>query len=165
MKLLMNNWGMVGFPVYLLVAIIISSIVLVGFAFSILQMHNDAQAGIVQTQIEKITSEAENMFEYADAGTMVTVSVDFPDSMRFIVFGSLPRNGGSQPSDLTLDEDMSNSYYFVLKDGNVKTFSSNARFSGESTDEIALLFPGRYNICVELEQDSGGVSFVKIYKK
>ena len=161
----MNDWAMLGFPVYLLVAIIISSIVLVGFAFSILQMHNDAQVGIVQTQMEKITSDAENMFEYADAGTMVTVSVDFPGSMRFVVFGSLPRNGASQPSDLSLDEDMSNSYYFVMKDGTVKTFSSNARFSGESTDEIALLFPGSYNLCVELVEDTGGVSFVKIYKK
>jgi len=96
---------------------------------------------------------------------MVTVNVDFPSSMCFVVFGSLPQNGASQPSDLGLDEDMSNSYYFVMKDGTVKTFSSNARFSGEYTNEIALLFPGSYTIKVELEQDSGGHSFVKIYKK
>ena len=165
MKLFKNDCGMVGFPVYLLVAVIIGSIVFAVFIFSILQMHNDAQVGIVQTELEKITSEAENMFEYADAGTQVTVSVDFPDSMRFVVFGSLPRNGGSQPSDLSLNEDMSNSYYFVMKDGTVQTFSSNARFSGESTDEIALLFPGSYTIRVELVEDTEGVSFVKIYKK
>ncbi len=157
-----NDEAVIGLPVYLLVAIIVGSIVFAAFALSVYNMHKDAQVGIVRAEIEKITAEAENMFEYADEGTLVTIHVDFPDSMSFVVFGSLPRDGTSKPSDLSLNEDMSNSYYFVMDDGTMKTFSSNARFSGESTDEIAVLFPGSYTLRLEL-LESGGKSYVKIY--
>ena len=159
-----NNQALIGFPVYLLVAIIVGSIVFGVFIFSILKMHQDAQVDLVQTELEKISAEAENMFEYADSGTLVTVEVDFPDSLSFVVFGDLPENGRSIPTDLTLDKDTSNCYFFVMDDGTIKTFSSNARFCGETTTEAALFYPGRYLLDVELIEE-GGSSFVSISKK
>ena len=158
-----NNYAVIGMPVYLLVAIIISSIILCVFALSVLKMHQDSQTSIVQAEIEKITAEAENMFEYADAGTFVTIHVDLPDSLSFIVFGSLPENGLIEPIDRTLNEDMSNSYYFVMDDGTIKTFSSNARFSSKQVNQTAVIYPGSYNLNIELEED-GGLSYVKIYQ-
>jgi len=156
-----NDEAAIGLPVYVMVAIIVGSIVFAAFALSIYNIHKDAQVDIVAAEIEKITAEAENMFEYADEGTQVTIHVDFPNSMRFMVFGSLPTDGISEPSDLSLNEDMSNSYYFVMDDGTIKTYSSNARFSGESTNEIAILHPGSYNLKIELVE-SEGKSYVKI---
>jgi len=157
-----NDEAVMGLPVYLMVAIIVGSIVFAAFALSIYNMHKDAQVDIVAAEIEKITVEAENMFEYADEGTLINVHVDLPDSMSFMVFGGLPENGVAEPLDHTLNEDISNSYYFVMDDGTIKTYSSNARFSGESTNETAILHPGSYNLKIELVE-SEGKSYVKIY--
>jgi len=126
-------------------------------------MQKDAQVDIVRAEIEKITSEAENMFEYANEGSLVTVHVNFPDSMGFLVFGDLPENGVLEPTDHSLDEGTSNCYFFVMEDGTVETHSSNARFSGASVDEIALLGPGSYDVRIELER-VGDKSYVKIYQ-
>jgi hypothetical protein len=158
-----NDEAVVGLPVYLLIVIIIACIIFGVFAFSIYKMHKDTQIDIVRSEIEKITSEAENMFEYANEGTLVTVHVDFPDSMGFLVFGSLPENGVMEPTDHTLDENISNCYFFVMDDGTIETYSSNARFSGENADEIALIGPGSYDLRIELER-VGDKSYVKIYQ-
>jgi len=158
-----DDTAVVGLPVYLLIVIIIACIIFGVFAFSIYKMHNDAQVDVVRSEIEKITSEAENMFEYANEGSLVTVHVDFPDSMGFLVFGSLPENGVMEPTEHSLDEGVSNCYYFVMDDGTIETHSSNARFSGESVDEIALLGPGSYDLRIELER-VGDKSYVKIYQ-
>ena len=154
--------AVVGMPVYLMVAIIVACIVFGFFAFSIYKMNEEAQVGVVRAEIEKITSEAENMFEYANDGSLVTVHVNFPSSVGFVVFGSLPEGRGVKPMDLTLDEDVSNCYYFVMDDGTIQTFSSNARFSGKNVDEISLLGSGSYDLKVELER-AGGKTYVKIY--
>ena len=61
-----NELGMMGAPMYLTVAIITASAIFVIFAHSIYNMVEESQTDIVKKQIEKIISEAENMFEYAD---------------------------------------------------------------------------------------------------
>jgi len=157
-----NENATMGLPVYLLVAIIISSIIFAIFALAIFNMYQDAQVDLVAAELEKISCEAENMFEYADAGTLVIVHVDFPDSLSFIVFGSLPENGILEPTSRLLNEDMSNSYYFVMDDGTIKTYSSNARFSAKSTNEIAVIYPGSYDLSIELVKN-GDLSYVSIY--
>jgi hypothetical protein len=158
-----NDEAVVGLPVYLLIVIIVACIIFGVFAYSIVKMHNDAQSDIVRAEIEKITSEAENMFEYANEGSLVTVHVNFPDSMSFLVFGSLPKTGLLKPTNLALGEDTSNCYYLVMEDGTIETHSSNARFSGKNIDEIALLGPGSYDLRIELER-AGDISYVKIYQ-
>ncbi len=157
-----NEFGVIGTPVYLLVAIITASAILVIFTYSILNIVEESQTDIVKKQIEKILSEAENMFEYADSGSKITVDVNFPDSMNFVVFGAMSQDAISKPAVLTLTEAMSNNYYFVMQNKEVCTYSSNARFCGESVDEIAVLQHGEYIICLELVYFDGR-TYVKIY--
>jgi hypothetical protein len=154
--------AVVGMPVFLLVAIIVASIIIGFFAFGVLTSIQESQFDIVKKEIEKIVCEAENMFEYADEGSLVTVHVDLPDSLNFLVLGGLPVNGISEPSDHSLDENMSNNYYFVMDDSNVFSSSSNARFSDNSTNSIVLLRSGSFDLKLELVK-VGGKSYVKVY--
>lgn len=156
-----NEFGVIGTPIYLTVAIITASAICSIFAYSILNISEDSQTYIVKKQIEKIISDAENMFEYADSGSKIKVNVDFPESMSFAVFGTMPNNI-SKPSNLELNENTSNNYYFVMQNKEICTYSSNARFCGESLDEIAVLYHGEYLIFLELVY-VGGKTYVKVY--
>ena len=154
--------AVIGMPIYLMVAIVVASLITGIFAFSIYASIKKSQTDEVKSEIEKIISEAENMFEYADKGTLVTVSVDFSNSLKFAVFGSMPQNGALKPTNYNLDEKMSNNYYFVTDDGTVSSYSSNARFSSQNTSSIAVFGPGVYDLSLELEK-KGGKTYVKIY--
>jgi hypothetical protein len=159
-----NDYAIMGYPVYLLVAIIVASVIIGLIAISVYNIWMDSQRHQVEYVTDSIISEAENMFEYADEGTVVSVSVEFPSSMRFVVFGSLPEQGTATPTDFTLDENVSNNYYYVMSDGSCATFHSNARFSGEQTNETAVFYPGSYDLTLELVKVEGR-SYVKIYSK
>jgi len=102
------------------------------------------------------------MFEYADWGTMVTVHIEFPAAMKFVVFGGLPTNESSKPDNLTLDEKTSNNYYLVMVDGTVQTYHSNVRFSSKDYKKIAILTSGIYDLTLELEKIDSR-TYVKIY--
>jgi hypothetical protein len=95
------------------------------------------------------------MFEYADNESFRSLSVEFPPSIRFIVFGQVPRNGTNEPTNLTLDENTSNNYYYVMDDGTVRTFHSNARFSNCNMTQMVLFHSGTYDITLELCQKEG----------
>ena len=157
-----NKDAILGLPVYLIVAIITATAVIAMLVLSMHHITTETQTHQVEYEIQRITSEAENMFEYADEGTLVTVHVEFPNSMKFAVFGDLPKNGNSEPVNLTLDENTSNNYYFVMNDGTRMTFHSNARFCGNDETTIALFHPGIYDLTLEL-QFVGGKTYVKIY--
>jgi len=86
---------------------------------------------------------------------MVHLQIDFPSSLRFIVFGSLPKNSTMEPSDRTLDENTSNNYYFVMDDGIIRMFHSNARFSNRNNTEIVVLHPGRYTLAIGVVRHEG----------
>ena len=164
-KIIDNEKAVLGMPVYLLVAIFVSALIISLFVLSINTAINNSKVEEIKSEIEKIISEAENMFEYADEGTLVTVSVDFSESLRFVAFGSMPQNGVSQPTDYTLDETMSNNYYFVANDGKISSYSSNARFSSDDTTQIALFGPGSYDLKLELVKvidKNGGKTYVTI---
>jgi hypothetical protein len=109
----------------------------------------------VECEIDKILIEAANMFEYADNGSIVTIPVEFPSSMQFIVFGYLSRNDTNEPTNLTLDEKTSNNYLYVMNDGTLRTFHSNARFSNHNMTQIAIFHSGKYDITLELCQLEG----------
>lgn len=156
--------GVLGLPVYLLVAIVVSAVVLGIFFLGFLSMSEDVQPDLIKTEVEKIVSEAENMFEYADSGTSVSVSVSFPSSMSFVVFGGMPTGGSGVPSDLSQDVKLSNNYYFVMDNGEVFSYYSNVRFQGESDTEFALFRDGSFDLTLELVE-VGGSSFVKVYEK
>ena len=159
-----NNSAMVGYPVYLLVAIIASTLIIGIFSFSMINIINQTKKDNILREIEKIISEAENMFEYADAGSEITIDVDFSDMLKFIVFGSLPINGTQYPNNYTIDEKTSNNYYYVLDDGELYSFSSHVRFSSNETNKISVFSSGSYDLVLDLEK-IGGHSYVKIYSK
>lgn len=161
-NLLKNLHAVIGYPVFLIVAIIVSSIVICFFIYSIFNMIQDSQTAIVRRELEKIVSEAENMFQYAESGTIVTVHINIPDSLRFIVFGSMPLSEALEPSDLELNENLSNNYYFIMRDGTIVSESSNARFCGLDIDKIAILKHGSYDVKLELIK-VGDKSYVSIY--
>lgn len=158
-----NNKAAVGLPIYLLVVVITSSLIIGLFSVAIINMINQSKNNTIKKEIDRILSEAENMFEYADTGSLVNINVNFPDNLNFAVFGSLP-NGTKKPTVFSLDENTSNNYYYVLDDGTVYSFSSHTRFSGNSTGEISILGPGSYNLILELEKEKGR-TYVKIYPK
>jgi hypothetical protein len=162
--MLHDDKAVMGLPIYISVAITIATVVIAVLSIALYNIWSDSQFHQVEHEIDKITSDAENMFEYADEGTMITVHVEFPSYMRFIVFGSLPKNNGiSEPENITLDENTSNNYYFVMGDGIIKTSHSNARFSGENTDEMAVFHAGTYDLKLELIKEVDGKTYVKIY--
>ena len=162
MQIINNKRAVIGMPVYLLVAIVVAGVIIGLFAIAIYNSIKNSQTEQVKNEIEKIISEAENMFEYADEGTLITVSVDFSDALNFVVFGSMPQNGVLKPTDFTLNDDMSNNYYFVTDDGTILSYSSNARFSSEDISKIAFFGPGYHDLNLELV-NVGGKTYVKIY--
>ncbi|MEA3458651.1 MAG: hypothetical protein U9R21_08245 [Candidatus Thermoplasmatota archaeon] len=151
-----------GLPIYITVAIIVAAAVIAVLSISIYGILADSQLYQVEHEMDKIASEAENMFEYADGGTMITVHIEFPASMKFVVFGGLPTNGSSEPDNLTLDEKTSNNYYLVMVDGTVQTYHSNVRFSSEDYNKIAIFTSGIYDLTLELEKIDSR-TYVKIY--
>ena len=157
-----NKDAIMGLPIYLIVAIITATAVIAMLVLSMHHITTETQIHQVEYEIQRITSEAENMFEYADEGTLVTVHVEFPNSMKFVVFGDLPKNGNTKPVNLSLDENTSNNYYFVMNDGTISTFHSIVRFSSHNETTIALFHPGIYDLTLELCY-VGGKSYVKIY--
>ena len=161
--MLSDKNAVMGLPVYILVAIVVAAAIIAVFSIATYNLWLDSQFHKVEYETDKIVSEAENMFEYADEGTMVTIHVEFPDAMRYIVFGGLPKNSTSVPTDLKLDENTSNNYYFVMNDGRISTSHSNARFSSKNTDEIAVFYSGVYDFKLELVKEFDGRTYVKIY--
>lgn len=159
---LSNKDAIMGLPIYLIVAIITATAVIAILVLSVHHITTESQTYHVESELQRIISEAENMFEYADEGTLVTVHVEFPESMKFAVFGDMPEDKNAEPVNLSLDEDTSNNYYFVMNDGTLSAFHSIVRFSSYNETTMALFHPGIYDLTLELCY-IGGKSYVKIY--
>ena len=142
--------AVLGLPISLIVALIVTSIVLGGFALSIFHVMHDSQTLQIEAELQKIRTKAQNMYEYADEGSRTIVPVSFPGSMHFLVFGGLPKNTTDFPYNLSLDEQTSNNYYYVMNDGFVAVYHSNVRFSGNTTNTIAVFRPGTHYLSLEL---------------
>lgn len=158
-----NNQAVIGLPIYLTIAIIVATMIIGILVYGIFVGMQNAQAHLVEKQIDEILTEAEQMYEQADFGSLRTISVDFPTSMRFVVFGSPPIDGNKRPNNYINDEKTSNNYYFVMDDGNIYTGKSNAKFSGEDTKNFALFGAGQHNLRIELYKEKGEPTYVKIY--
>lgn len=150
-----DNHGVLGLPTYLLVAITVATTILAVFLFTLTALWSDAQLYQVSQELDKIITEAELMFEYADEGTRTMLQVEFPSSLQYVVLGGLPTNSISEPTNLTLNETTSNNYYFVMDTGHFQTAHTHVRFAGETVDQMALLLPGSYTICLELVKYEG----------
>lgn len=147
--------AVVGQPISLLMILIVAGIITTLLCLSIPYLMKESQIQNVEGEIDRILTEATNMFEYADNGSLRTISVEFPSSLRFVVFGQFPRNGTNEPTNLTLDENTANNYYYVMDDGTVHPFHSNARFSNHNMTQMVLFHSGAYDITLELCQQEG----------
>jgi len=159
-----NEQAMIGHPIYLIIVLVVVTTILTIFSLSIFSTTQQSHWYQIQSQINKIESEATNMFEYADEGSLRTLHVDFPSSMRCLVFGSIPKNGNLMPTNHTLDEDSSNNYYLIMDEGTIYTYHSNARFSGINETTFAVLSPGSYDLTLELVKWEEK-TYVKIYEQ
>jgi len=159
-----NNQGVLGLPIYFLIAFIVTAVILAIFIFSAQILLQDAQIRELQTKTGVIVNEAENMFEHADEGTLISLHIEFPSSLRFLVFGSLPKNSTDIPTNLTLNENTSNNYYFVMQDGRISTGHSNARFSNREMNNAVLFYPGVYDLTLELKRHDGR-TYVTMYEQ
>jgi len=151
-KLENNENAVVSQPISLLVIFITAGVILTLMSLSVPSLLKDAQIHQVESQIDRILVEAENMFEYADTCTMATVHVELPISLNFLVFGSFPLNGTEEPTNLTLEENTSNNYYYAMNDGTLRCFHSNVRFSNLNMTQAVILYPGCYEVNLELRQ-------------
>ena len=150
-----DDHAVVGMPVYLFVAFLVASVVITVFMLSVHGLFQESQTNQLHHELGKIVREAETMYEYADDGTVKTIEVDFPSSLRSIVFGALPNNTTGQLENQTLDEQTSNNYYYVLNDDSFQVFHSSARFSSNDTGKIAVLYPGTHTLILELRLVEG----------
>lgn len=150
-----KEFAVISQPVGLLVILIVAAVVLTVFSLSLQGFFADSSRRQIEQQIHTILTEASSMFEYANEGSFVTLHVTFPSSMQFIVFGHLPSNGSIAPVLRTLNENTSNNYYYLLEDGTMKTFHTNARFSNHNMTQNVVFYPGTYDITLELRQREG----------
>jgi hypothetical protein len=157
-----DMYGVLGQPLYLLIVLIITTAIICLFALSIQRIIIDRETQQVEHEINRIITEATNMFEYADEGTRVTLHVEFPASMRFIVFGALPTENTAEPMDRTLNENTSNNYYFVMNDNTFRSYHSNTRFSNQNFTQMVVLHSGTFSLTLELCSYEGK-TYVTLY--
>jgi hypothetical protein len=154
--------AVIGQPIFLLIAAVVSVIIIAILLVTLSTRTIESQRYTVEHEIDKILSQATMMFDYSDEGTFVTIHVDFPSTMRFIVFGSLPQNGTEQPTNLSLNTSMSNNYYYVMVDGIIQAGHTNVCFSAKNSSRLALFHSGSYYLNLELVRE-GGTTYVKVY--
>jgi sensor histidine kinase regulating citrate/malate metabolism len=150
-----DTHAVLGQPIRLFVVIIIVAAIVGMCTISFQQLILNTQIHQVEYEISRVMTEASNMFEYADEGTSITLHIELPPSLHYIVFGSLPTNSTTEPLVLALNENTSNNYYFVMNDGTIRLYHSNSRFSNQNFTQIVLLYSGVYNITLELCSHEG----------
>ena len=112
--LITDQKAVLGLPVFLTVATFIASIILAIFICSLINIQRDSQNNQIEYQIDLIVAEAKNMFEYADDGSLIHKRVEFPGSMKMLVFGALPTQDEHISPNSTIDENTSNNYYCMF---------------------------------------------------
>jgi len=157
-----NEDAVLSHPIGLFVILIVASLSIILIFYSIQTLTNDSALRQVEYELSSILTQASTMYEYANEGSLITLHVEFPRSLRFLIFGGLPRNGTREPTTLILDENSSNNYYYVMDDGTMKVFHTNARFSGKNLTQIALFHAGTYNLTLELRSYEGK-TYVAMY--
>lgn len=154
--------AVIGQPIYLLIAAVVSVVIIAIFLITLYTTTIESQRYTVEHEIDKILSQAMTMYNYADEGTFITIHVDFPSTMRFIVFGGLPQNGTEQPTNLSLNTSMTNNYYYVMVDGTIHAGHTTVCFSAQNTSQLALFRSGSYYLNLELVRE-GEMTYVKVY--
>ena len=162
-RLFNHEDAVLGLPIYLFIVLIVAALIIALFVLGFQTLTRDSHVHDVQHEIDVILSWTSTMFEYGNEGTLVNVHVEFPSPLRFIVFGGLPTNGSTEPTNLSLNDATSNNYYFVMDNGACYSFHTNARFCSKNSTHSAMFHSGVYDLILELCSDEG-TTFVKIYQ-
>lgn len=158
-----------GLPMRLVVTIILLSVIIGLSSKAVSLFLNDINEKKLKGEINLIDKRAAMIYTQGGArdidnpddfsGTMEEIHVIIPDNAAFVVFGGMPSQDGDPQTSGSLYTD--NVFYYVLKDGRVQTGSSIARFFANSPGKTFVLYPGEYDLTMELVKDKNG-TYVKI---
>ena len=154
-RIIKNRSAVLAQPFRLVVVLFIASAIIFLFSLILPALLADTQFQEIDKEIDSILLESASMYEYAYEGSHVTLYVNFPATLRYIVFGSLPAATSVEPVNRTLDENTSNNCYYVTNDGTIRSFHTSNRFSSYNMTEFCVFHSGSYKITLELRQKEG----------
>ena len=156
--LLIDEKAAEGLPMRIVVTAIIFSVIIGLSGKAASDLISDAKEKKLMGELDMIEKRAAIMYMQGGArgvsdqtdrsGTVESVSIYIPDNAAFVEFGGMPGGTGDERTD--------NVYYYMMNDGRMQARSSIARFSGG-----AVLYPGKYELKLELVRKSNG-TFVEI---
>ncbi len=164
-----------GLPLRIVIAIILFSVILALCAKTLSNFIGDMNEKKLTGELDVIEKNAAAMYMNGGArdinnpldfpGTVENIHVNIPDNAAFVVFGAMPQADGNPPA--TRETHADNVYYYVLDDGRVQSISSIARFSANGTDldRPVVLYPGEYEITLELVRNGNGTYVTIDYSK
>lgn len=164
-----NDHAAEGLPMRLVVTVFLLSVIIGLSAKAVTLFINDANEKKLMGELDKIEKHANVMYNQGGAkniddpddfsGTVEYIHVEIPDVIDFVAFGGMPSYNNNSPDAGNLHAD--NVYYYVLKDGRVQTRSSMARFFSYSGEKPLVLYPGEYDLKMELIKNKNG-TYVRI---
>jgi len=166
---LVDDYAADSLPMRLVVTVILFSVIIGLSAKAVSLFLNDINEKKLKGELDLIDKRAGMIFIQGGArdiddpedfsGTMEKIHVEIPDNTDFVVFGGMPSLDGNPQTSGNLYTD--NVFYYVLNDGRVQTRSSIARFFTNSPGQPFVLYPGEYELTMELVKNKNG-TYVKI---
>ena len=168
-NILADDYAADGLPMRLIVTVILLSVIIGLSSKAVSLFLNDVNEKKLKGEIDLIEKRAAMIYTQGGArdiddpddfsGTMEKIHVEIPDNSAFVVFGGMPSRDGNPQTSGNLYTD--NVFYYILKDGRVQTGSSIARFFTDSPGQPFILYPGEYDLTMELVKNKNG-TYVKI---
>ncbi len=166
---LVEDYAAEGLPMRLVVTVILLSVIIGLSAKAASLFLNDVNEKKLKGELDLINERASMIYIQGGArdidnhedfsGRMEKIHVEIPDNAAFVVFGGMPSRDGNPQTSGNLYTD--NVFYYVLNDGRVQTGSSIARFFTNSPGQPFVLYPGEYDLTMELVKNKNG-TYVKI---
>lgn len=168
-KFFANEFAAEGLPMRFAMTVILSGVIIGLSAKAVTLFMNDANEKKLIEELDMIEKHASVMYIQGGAkdiddpldfsGTVEYIHVEIPDIAEFAAFGGMPSyNKNAQNAGNTYAD---NAYYYVLKDGRVQTRSSMARFFSYDGEKPLVLYPGEYDLKMELIKNKNG-TYVRI---
>ncbi len=164
-----NDSAAEGLPMRLVVTVILLSIVVAICTKASVLFIVDEDEKKLRGELDMIDKRASVMYVQGGArdmdnpddfsGTAEQIHIEIPSNIAFVVLGSMPSSAGNPP--IFANPQTDNAFYYVMNDGRVQTRSSIARFSTNSTDRPLVLYPGKYDLTMELVKSRNG-TYVRI---
>jgi len=166
---LADDYAAEGLAMRLVITVVLLSIIIGLSAKAVSLFLNDINEKKLKGELDLIDKRAAMIYTLGGArdindpddssGTMEKIHVEIPDNSAFVVFGGMPSGDGNPQTAGNIHTD--NVFYYVLKDGRVQTRSSIARFFTDRPGQPFVLYPGEYDLTMELVRNNNG-TYVKI---